>query len=221
MNAEEKLNTVLAGITEEESISGNEDDLDPLHAFLEFVLASPERVESDQKNIPLVILLDDEIVTELLVDSVAFGILWEQEITVENGDGKGTRNIVAPFGYFTVDEVLNRQTDPEYEAALWYVYNNIDDFLSGDMEPSDITEIADIGEDTAFGITQAIRIGVLMESAGLEDASRPAHRQQDILQQYGGDSSNFDPFGIGGGSGPGPFGGTGGPGPGAGPGDFL
>lgn len=78
------------------------------YRFFSYYAGSPSVIESDEKRIPFNVSVTGRNVSRLLVDSIGFGILYEQENPSERNTND-TPHIVAPFGYYKTEDVIEEQ----------------------------------------------------------------------------------------------------------------
>jgi hypothetical protein len=167
-----KINTFFASVEEE-----TEEELIDLFRLL--LTDTENLIEVDTSRVGLPIEIDDDLFTEEVIHSISFGILWEQKSRDKSPQ------IVAPFGFYTIDEILERQEllqKPKLESFFWYVTEYEATWLEQKVNLEQIQRYCNLSKPKLKALQAAISFGILLESSDLEKISLPKYFQDEILE---------------------------------------
>lgn len=136
-------------------------------------------VEADTSRIGIPIEIDNDLFTEEIIHSISFGILWEQKSRDKSPQ------IVAPFGFYTIDEIIEKQQrlqKPELESFFWYVTEYEEAWLEQKVNLDQLQRYCNLSKPKLKALQAAISFGILLESSDLEKISLPKYLQDEILE---------------------------------------
>lgn len=151
-----------------------ENDNDTLYRFFLYYAESPSVIESDKKKIPFNISVTSRNVSRLLVDAIGFGILYEQENPSIRNTNDGP-HLVAPFGYYSTDDVINNQKNEKLEK-LFKMLNKGSEAWKSDEFKGVLANNTKLTLPVINAVTLGVTFGGYIEAARINDDIPPHER---------------------------------------------
>lgn len=170
-----QLETILDGLEREHNLR-------PLRDYFLLLLSDPSIIESEGLPDIFDINVNGYFVTRLLGSGIAFGILWEQEENENNSEFE--RTFIAPFGFYSTDDIIDAQGEPDAEGAFRFIKHNRKNWVHGAIHPESLYHETGMKKGVGFTLMQSIGFGQLLERVNFEEVRRSPEVKEEILQKY-------------------------------------
>lgn len=153
------------------------DGMGTYYNMYRLLLSEHDALATAPHNLDLNLAVNGVDVSRVFIDSIAFGILWEQEVS------EAEANVSAPFQYFSMDELLSAQSYAPVRESFEYLRSNTDAFEQGDIQTRTLADKTGIEPAVAGTILMSTAFGGYIEEAGYSTVQFPTETAERVRGQ--------------------------------------